>query len=130
MSIWRSLLMITQVKHVSIAIKDQKKALKFYTEVLGFKVVTDVELAPGEQRWIKLEIPGADTQIVLFTMEGHEDRIGTFSNIVFHTNDVKKTSAALKKKGVVFTQEPIEEPWGTYALFNDIDGNTFCLSST
>lgn len=121
--------MITQVKHVGIYVKDQKKALKFYTEILGFKVVTDVEFGAG-QRWIKLKIPDGDTQIVLFTPEGFEDRIGTFSNIVFHTNDVKKTAAALKKKGVIFTQEPTEESWGTFALFNDVDGNTFCLSST
>lgn len=122
--------MITQVKHVSIPVKDQQKAVKFYTEILGFELVTDEEFEPGKQRWIELKIPNADTQVVLFTPDGQEDRIGTFSNIIFSTQDVKKTFHELKEKGVFFPQEPTEEPWGTFALFNDPDGNTFCLSSS
>ena len=43
------------------------------------------------QRWIELRIPGADTRIVLFTPPGHEDRIGTFSNVTFVADNVTQT---------------------------------------
>lgn len=122
--------MITSVKHVTIPVKNQDAALKFYTEKLGFKVLIDVAFSEGGQRWIELQIPGADTQIVLFTPEGHEERVGTFSNIVFSSKDVRKTYEELKSKGVDFVQGVTEEPWGIYALFKDVDGNVFCLSST
>lgn len=120
--------MITCVKHVSIPVKDQDQALKFYTEKLGFEVLVDAPMGP--QRWIELKIPGADTEVVLFTPEGHEDRVGTFSNIIFKSDDIQKTYKDLKAKGVKFTKELTEEPWGTFALFQDPEGNTFCLSSS
>lgn len=119
--------MITQVKHVTIPVRDQSAALKFYTEILGFKVVTDVPF--GEARWIELEIPGAETQVVLAAINQNEDRIGTFQPIIFSSNEIHQTFADLKAKGVEFIEELKEEPWGTYCLFRDIDGNIFCLSS-
>ena len=122
--------MISGVKHVSIPVKNQESALKFYTEKLGFEILVDVEFEPGGQRWIELKIPGAKTQVVLFTPEGHEERVGTFSNIVFTTEDIEKTYQDLKNKEVKFTQGLTTEPWGTFALFKDPDGNVFCLSSS
>ncbi|MBS0629241.1 MAG: VOC family protein [Verrucomicrobia bacterium] len=119
--------MISGVKHVSIPVKNQDKALKFYTEKLGFEVLMDAEF--DSQRWIELKIPGGETQVVLFTPEGHEDRVGTFSNIVFMSDDIQNTVKELRAKGVKFTKDLTEEHWGTYALFEDAEGNTFCLSS-
>ena len=69
--------MIKQLKFVGIPTADQDRALAFWTEKMGFRVTTDQPM--GNQRWIELAIPGAQTGIVLFTPEGHEDRIGTFS---------------------------------------------------
>ncbi len=69
--------MIRGVKIVSIPVRNQDVALKFYTEKVGFKVATDQPFGPG-QRWIELLIPGADTALALFTPEGHENRIGGF----------------------------------------------------
>ena len=120
--------MITKVGDVTIPVKDQDKAVEFYTKCLGFEVVLDIP-ASGTQRWIELKIPGTETAIVLFTMEGHEDRIGTPSNIVFNCDDVNQTFDQLKKNGVTFVQEPTKESWGMYALFSDVDGNVFCISS-
>ncbi len=75
--------MIRGVKIVSIPVGNQDVALKFYTEKLGFKVATDQEMAPGGQRWIELKIPGADTNLALFTPPGHENRIGGFHAMTF-----------------------------------------------
>ena len=60
---------------------------------------------------------------------GHERRIGEFQSISFWCDDVSATAEGLKKKGVVFTQAPKTEQWGTSAKFKDPDGNQFVLSS-
>ena len=119
--------MIKQVKFVGIPVKDQERAVKFWTEMMGLKVLTDQPL--GNQRWIELQIPGAQTRIVLFTPEGHEDRIGTFFNGSLGCDDVAYTYEKLKAKGVEFAAPPTQQPWGTFATFRDPDGNTFVLSS-
>lgn len=119
--------MIKAVKFVSIPVSDQDRALAFYTDKLGFRVATDQPF--GSQRWIELRIPGADTEVVLFTPPGHEDRIGSFVNLSFLTDDVLKTHQELSARGVEFVQPPKTESWGTSALFKDPDGNTFVLSS-
>ena len=92
--------MIKAVKFVSIPVKDQDKSLKFYTDALGFGIVTDAPMGPGQQRWIELKIPGAETKVVLFTPDGHQDRIGGFQPISFSTDNVEKTYGELKDRGV------------------------------
>ena len=120
--------MIRGIKFVGIPVHNQDAALKFYTEKLGFKVVTDQPMGPG-QRWIELMIPGADTGLALFTPPGHEKRIGEFQSISFWCDDVFATSKILKSKGVEFEAEPRTEPWGTMAIIKDVDGNKFVMSS-
>jgi len=120
--------MVRGIKFVGVPVSDQDVALKFYTESLGLKVVTDQPFTP-KQRWIELKIPGADTGIALFTPEGHEERIGEFQSISFWCDDVFTTAEALKKRGVVFSKEPTVESWGSVAVFKDPDGNQFVLSS-
>lgn len=120
--------MIKQVKFVGIPVDDQDRALAFWTEKIGFKVATDQPMGPG-RRWIELSIPGASTRVVLFTPEGHEDRVGTFFNGSFACDDVPHTYKQLAARGVVFAETPTKQPWGEYAIFLDSEGNSFTLSS-
>lgn len=121
--------MIRGIKFISVPVKHQDSALKFYTNSLGFKVITDQEFVPGGQRWIELSIPGTDTGLALFTPDGHEDRIGTFQPLSFWCDDVFQTANSLKQRGVKFFQDPKKESWGTSAIFEDMEGNKFVLSS-
>lgn len=113
-----------------IPVASQDRALKFYTEKLGFEVSTDAECGEGHQRWIELDLPEGNTRVVLFTHEGYEDRVGTSQPVVFATTgNVKDVYETLKNKGVKFLSEPVEEPWGTYVNFQDSEGNEFILSA-
>jgi catechol 2,3-dioxygenase-like lactoylglutathione lyase family enzyme len=120
--------MIRGLKFVSIPVRDQDASLKFFTEKLGFKVSTD-QFFTEKQRWIELLIPGAETGLVLFTPEGHENRIGDFQPLSFWCDDVFATAKIMKSKGVEFEKDPKAEHWGTSAIFKDVDGNKFVLSS-
>ncbi len=120
--------MIKGIKFVSIPVRDQDKALEFYTRKLGFTVLTDQPFN-DKQRWIELKIPGADTGLALFTPEGQEDRIGTFQPIAFTTNNVQRTYDELVSRGVQFEGPPVTADWGSSAVFKDPDGNSFALGS-
>lgn len=120
--------MITQVKFVGIPVRDQDRALAFYTEKLGFAVATDQPMGPG-QRWIELRIARSTTRIALFTPSGHEDRVGSFFNGSLGCDDVEATVRQLTARGVEFVEPATKQPWGTFAKFKDSEGNVFVLSS-
>jgi len=120
--------MIKAIKFTSIPVRDQDRALEFYTKKMGFQIATDQPFN-GKQRWIELSIPGAKTGITLFTPPGQEDRVGSFTGISFECDDVEKTYEELSAKGVEFAAAPKTESWGTSAILRDPDGNQFVLSS-
>ena len=116
--------MIKQIKFISIPVADQNRALDFYTDKLGFTIITDQPF-DEKQRWIELRIPKAETRVVLFTPEGEEKRIGSFMNMSYVCDDIDKTYAELQKRGVEFEGPPQTQPWGRYAMFKDSEGNRF-----
>ena len=120
--------MIKRVKFLGIPVRDQDRALRFYTEKLNFRVLTDQYFSES-QRWIELTIPGAETGIALFTPEGHEDRVGTFVNSSWEVNDIDKTYAELRDRGVEFAGPPEKQPWGSFLKMKDSEGNQIVLSS-
>ncbi len=120
--------MIKGIKFASVPVTDQDRALEFYTERLGFRVLTDQPF-DDHQRWIELGLPGNGTALVLFTPDEHRDRIGTHQNVTFYADDVRRTYEELKARGVEFVREPEEADWGAAAVFKDPDGNVFVLSS-
>jgi predicted enzyme related to lactoylglutathione lyase len=120
---------IKGIKFVNVPVKDQARALKFYTEILGLTISTDQEMGPGGQRWIELRIPGAETLVSLFTPPGHEDRVGTFLPMSFWADDVMGTYETLKARGVEFLAPPKKEPWGTSVMLKDSEGNRLHIGS-
>src|SRR5215208_3860661 len=120
--------MIKAIKFASVPVRDQDKALAFYTEKLGFKVAADIPF-DATRRWIELRLPRAETKLVLFTAPGQEQMIGSFMNIAFVTDDVEATAKEMKARGVEFVQDPQKADWGTSAIFKDVDGNQFVLGT-
>jgi catechol 2,3-dioxygenase-like lactoylglutathione lyase family enzyme len=120
--------MIRGISIATIPVRNQDAALEFYTEKLGFRILTERPFN-AKQRWIELLIPGAESRVALFTPEGHESRIGSFQPLTFWCDDVFATAKALKIQRVEFAADPTTEVWGTMAIFKDVDGNQFVLSN-
>lgn len=122
--------MITQLRAVGVFVGDQQRALDFYTGALGFEVLRDEPIEPGENapRWIEVRPPYGQTALVLHTPRGEEARIGQSVNATFVCEDLETTYEELTQRGVVFTTPPSEaSQGGLYAQFADPDGNEFDL---
>jgi catechol 2,3-dioxygenase-like lactoylglutathione lyase family enzyme len=90
--------MIKQIKFVSVPVADQDRALDFYTEKLGFTIITDQPF-DDKQRWIELRVPKAETRVVLFTTDEDKNRIGTFMNMSYTCEDAKDLRRTKKARG-------------------------------
>lgn len=122
--------MISNVATVGICVTDQDAALRFYTEKLGFEVRKNVDL-PGF-KWFEVAPPGGQTTLVLTGAQGYPSydasRVGTYTQVAFHTGDIRAVHETYAERGVRFTNEPRhEEPGYWFASFVDQDGNEFYL---
>ena len=114
----------------SVLVDDQKKALDFYTNVLGFEKKRDIPL--GSASWLTVVSPEQpDGTEVLLEPSDHpavrpykkalvEDGIPAAS---FAVDDAQAEFDRLRSKGVRFTQEPTEMGGVTTAVFDDTCGN-------
>lgn len=120
--------MIKGIKFANLPTRDQDRALEFWTTKMGFVLATDQPF-DDRQRWIELRIPKSEGRVVLFTPEGHEDRIGGFASIVFWTDDIDATYAELQAKGVETMGAPKKAEWGSSLMFRDPDGTQYLIST-
>lgn len=124
--------MISHVGTVSLFVADQNRAKQFYTEVLGFELRTDAPLYPGATaRWVAVAPAGAQTEVILYlpdeNWEHYQQVVGKSQALTFSVTDMAAVHADLSAKGVTFLQEPEVQPWGTFAMIRDSEGNSLLL---
>ena len=124
--------MIGKVGTVSVFVSDQDRAKEFYTSVLGFELRTDQPLYPGSSaRWVAVAPKGAQTEIILYlpdeNWEHYSQVVGKSQALTFDVSDMASLQADLKAKSVTFVQEPDVQPWGTFAIIQDSEGNHLLL---
>ena len=119
-----------RIKLTSIMVSDQSKALRFYTEVLGFW--KKHEFPAGEYRWITVVSPEGPDDVEL-SIEPNANPAGkAFQEAMFaqgipvaafEVSDLSKEYDRLKAHGVAFTREPTRMGPVTIAIFADTCGN-------
>ena len=121
--------MIVGVRSVGIYVGEQDRAKAVWTAKLGFEAIQDTPMGQGEgaPRWIEVAPPDRKVILVLFTADEQKDRVGSFSNVLFHCDDIEQTHRELTARGVEFAEAPRKEFWGWWAVFKDPDGNTYGL---
>ena len=131
--------MLNQLANVQVWVNDQDEALAFYTDKLGFEVREDVTVPEmGNFRWLSVGVPGQDVAIVLMAVPGapvFDDETrqqildllakGASGGLFFTTEDCRASYEELAARGVEFTQEPNDQPYGVDAGFRDPSGNQF-----
>ncbi|MFJ9906632.1 VOC family protein [Streptomyces sp. NPDC101152] len=128
--------MFTGITHSQIYVLDQDEALDFYVGKLGLEVNTDADL--GFMRWLTVNVPRHPERQVLLekpgpprlseeTAEQVRDLLtkgATGGFLIFSTDDCRKTYETLRAKGVEFTEEPTERPYGIDCGLRDPFGNS------
>jgi catechol 2,3-dioxygenase-like lactoylglutathione lyase family enzyme len=124
-------------------VHDQDEALAFYTDKLGMEVRSDVTLAEmGNFRWLTVGPVGQpDISIVLMEIHGPpvmDDETaeqvrslmakGYAGAVFLTTDDCRASYEELKARGVEFSEEPEDRPYGTDCGFRDPSGNSFRLT--
>ena len=127
--------MITKLVHVTVIVRDQEEALRFYTEKLGMEKREDRTM--GTYRWLTVAPKGSAVAIVLqkpaapFQQPDEIERmladVGHGTTWVVETDDCKHDYEAMQARGVTFTSAPSELPWGVSAVFQDLYGNKYNL---
>ena len=127
-----------KIANAQFWVHDQDEALDFYTKTLGMEVRDDVTVPEmGNFRWLTVAPPGdGGVALALLPIPGppvfDEETAAQVKSIVakgaagglfFLSDDVRGTYEELKKKGVEFSQEPTEQPYGLDAGFRDPSGN-------
>ena len=134
--------MLKQLTYAQVWVHDQDEALAFYTEKLGLELREDVTVPEmGNFRWLSVGVPGQEVAITLMAVPGPpvfdeetRDQIlalvakGAATGLFFSTDDCQASYEALKSRGVEFTQEPTEQPYGIDVGFRDVSGNHFRMS--
>ena len=132
-----------KIANTQLWVHDQDEALAFYTEKLGMEVRQDVTLPElGDFRWLTVGPPGQDEfSIALMAIPGApvmdpgtaEDvkalmAKGFAGTVFLITDDVHAAYEELKGRGVEFTEDPEERPYGIDSGFRDPSGNSFRLT--
>lgn len=125
-----------RINITSVLVDDQDKALKFYTEVLGFVKKTDVPM--GEFKWLTVVSPDSLDGVELLLEPDAHPAAGPFKRALvedgipytsFAVDDVHTEFARLRSLGVRFTQDPVEAGPVTVAVLDDTCGNLIQIAS-
>jgi len=119
-----------KIKLTSVYVDDQEKALRFYTDTLGF--VKQGDFSQGSYRWLTVASPeepdGTQLQLAL----NADDAAATYQRalfqrgqpaVMFYTDDVKGDYERIQGRGAEFTMPPTEVTGSTIAMLNDTCGN-------
>jgi uncharacterized glyoxalase superfamily protein PhnB len=132
-----------RIANAQLWVNDQDEALAFYTQKLGMEVRMDVTLAEmGNFRWLTVGPAGQpDVSIVLMAIPGHplldadtseqlRDLVAKgFAGTVFlTTDDCQASFEELRDRGVEFSEEPEDRPYGIDSGFHDPSGNSIRLT--
>jgi predicted enzyme related to lactoylglutathione lyase len=119
-----------KIKVTSVYVDDQEKALRFYTEVLGFAKKTD--FSQGPYRWLTVASPaepdGTELQLALNNnpaAKAYQQAMFQQNQpaAMFYTDDVQADYERMKARGAVFTMPPKDVTASKIAMLNDTCGN-------
>ena len=127
--------MLTGISHHSVYVLDQDQALDFYCGKLGFEVSADVDL--GFMRWLTIALPAQPDRQIMLEVPGapfvDEETAAQLRDLltkgalgaaaILTTDDCRAAYEDLRAKGVEFTEEPTERPYGIDCALRDPFGN-------
>ena len=127
---------MSQLAHVALVVRDYDEAIAWFVDKIGFTLVADQYQPAQGKRWVLIAPPGAPpgaTTILLAraTSPEQEASIGNQTGgrvfLFLQTDDFRRDFEKMREEGVRFVREPVEAPYGTVAVFEDLYGNLWDL---
>jgi lactoylglutathione lyase len=116
------------VDKISLNVRDQDAAKRFWTEQMGFEEIDDQPMnGPGSLRWIEVRAPGDAVELVLYTTQFDPDQVGRLGTVMFTCDDINEAYEVLTARGVECPDAPSKQDWGWWATFKDNEGNLYGL---
>ena len=122
------------IAHVALGVRDYDEALDFYVGRLGFELVEDTYQPEQDKRWVVIAPPGSTGATLLLaraTTPGQAARVGDQTGgrvfLFLQTDDFQRDYERFLAAGVEFIRPPVEQPYGTVAVFVDLYGNRWDL---
>ena len=121
------------IARIALVVKDYDEAIAFYTQKLGFTLLEDTRLSESK-RWVVIA-PQGSTECALLLAKASNDeqqtRIGNQTGgrvfLFLYTDDFQRDYQNLVDKNVTIVRKPVDEPYGTVAVFADLYGNLWDL---
>jgi len=121
------------VASIAVIVREYDEAIRWYCEILGFQLLEDTQLS-DTKRWVRVaptESKGFSLLLARAVTPKQSSRIGDQTGgrvfLFLDTDDFWRDYNALSRKGVVFRRPPLEESYGTVAVFEDLYGNLWDL---
>ena len=123
-----------RVAHVALLVRDYDEAIRFFVDVLGFALIEDLDQPEQQKRWVVVAPPGPDATSLLLARASTPEQLAVVGNqaggrvfLFLSTDDFQHDYRRLREAGVRFVREPVEQPYGTVAVFEDLYGNRWDL---
>ena len=121
------------IAHVTLVVRDYDEAIRYYIDKLGFCVIEDSPLAENK-RWVLIAPPGNAGACLLLAKAANENQQQAIGNqaggrvgFFLFTDDFDGDYNRMISKGVSFIRPPMDEDYGTVAVFEDCYGNRWDL---
>lgn len=118
---------------LALVVDDYDKAIRFFTNTIGFELLEDTILSP-DKRWVRVAPKGSSGACLLLARAANEEQRQAIGNqtggrvfLFLHTDDIYRDVAAYKSRGVTFIREPERFEYGIAAVFEDLYGNKWDL---
>ena len=122
-----------KIDHITILVRDQDEAAKFYVEKLGFQKREDTFFGEN-MRWVTVSAKDQMDLELTFVKADSKDKLkalgkqaGDHVFLTLETDNCQRDYTAMKAKGVKFYGEPTEQPYGVEVVFEDLYGNLIDL---
>ena len=122
-----------KIAHIALIVADYDKAIEFYTEKLNFTLVEDTILN-DLKRWVLVAPKGSSECCLLLAKAANDEQKSRIGNqaggrvfLFLYTDNFQRDYQNLLDKGINIVREPVEESYGTVAVFEDLYGNLWDL---
>ncbi len=123
-----------KIVQIALVVDDYDAAIAFYTEQLDFVVTEDTVIPEQNKRWVTLQPPGSPETALLLARASDDTQRAAVGNqsggrvfLFLQTDDFWRDYQNYRERGVVFVRDPVEQPYGTVAVFEDLYGNRWDL---